>query len=81
MTDKEDSKYFNQCNKFFMSIIRHKKYESFSNNLSEIENSMLRLVGQAESYKDLPNCDVYGMLTKIKKRVLFRQLNYKHKKA
>lgn len=70
MTDKEHSKYFNQCNKLLMSIIRHKKYESFSNNLSEIENSMLRLVGQAESYKDLPNCDVYGMLTKIKKRML-----------
>lgn len=52
-----------------MSIIRHKKYESFSNNLSGIENSLLRMVGQAESYKDLPNCDVIGMLSKIKERM------------
>lgn len=70
MTDREHSKYFNQCNKLLMSIIRHKKYESFSNNLSEIEISILRMVGQAESYKDLPNCDVFEMLTKIKKRML-----------
>lgn len=52
-----------------MSIILHKKYESFSNNLSAIENSLLRMVGQAESYKDLPNCDVFGMLSKIKERM------------
>lgn len=67
MTD--DDKYFKQCNKLLMSIIRHKKYESFSNNLSGIESSLLRMVGQAESYKDLPNCDVIGMLSKIKERM------------
>lgn len=70
MTDKEKFKYFNKCNKLLMSIIRHKKYESFSNNLSTIENSLLRMVGQAEAYEDLPNCDVFGMLTKIKKRMV-----------
>lgn len=70
MTDKEKFKYFNKCNKLLMFIIRHKKYESFSNNLSAIESSILRMVGQAEAYKDLPNCDVFGMLTKIKKRML-----------
>ena len=70
MTDKENSRYFNQCNKLLMSIIRHKKYESFSNSLLEMEHSILRMVGNAESYKDLPNCDVFGMLTKIKKRML-----------
>lgn len=69
MTDKEKSEYFNKCNKLLMSIIRHKKYESFSNNLSGIESSLLRMIGQAEAYKDLPNCDVFGMLTKIKKRM------------
>ena len=66
---KEKSKYFKQCKKLLMSIIKHKKYESFSNNLSGIENSLLRMVGQAEAYKDLPNCDVFGMLMKIKKRL------------
>lgn len=65
----DNVKYFKQCNKLLMSIIRHKKYESFSNNLSGIENSLLRMVGQAESYKDLPNCDVIGMLSKIKERM------------
>lgn len=70
MTDKEDSKYFNKCKNLSMSIIRHKKYESFSNNLFEIEYNVLRRVGQAEAYEDLPNCDVFGMLTKIKKRML-----------
>lgn len=70
MTDKENSKYFNKCNNLLMSIIKHKKYESFSNSLSEIEFSILRMMGQAKIYKDLPNCDVFGMLTKIKKRML-----------
>ena len=42
----------------------------FSNNLSEIEFSILHMTAQAESYKDLPNCDVFEMLTKIKKRLL-----------
>lgn len=65
----DNVKYFKQSNKLLMSIIRHKKYESFSNNLSEIESSLLRMVGQAESYKDLPNCDVIGMLSKIKERM------------
>lgn len=70
MTDKEHSKYFRQCNKLLMTIIRHKKYESFSNDLRQIEYNLLRIVGQAESYKDLPNCDVIGMLSKIKKRMM-----------
>lgn len=72
MTDeqKEKAKYFNQCNKLLLSIIRHEKYESFSNHLLQIESSLLRIVGQAESYNDLPNCDVFGMLKKIKKRML-----------
>ena len=69
MTDKENYEYYNKCNKLLMAIIHHKKYESFSNNLSEIESSLLRMVGQAESYKDLPNCDVFERLTKIKKRM------------
>ena len=67
MTEKENSKYFKQCNKLLMSIIRHKKYESFSNNLSPLEYSLLRLVGQSDSYKDLPNCNVIGMLKKLRK--------------
>ncbi len=70
MTDKENFKYFNKCNNLLMSIIKHKKYESFSNNLSGIEFSILRMTAQAKTYKDLPNCDVFGMLTKIKKRML-----------
>lgn len=68
--DKAQFIYFDECKKTLMYIVRHRKYESFSNNLSEIENSILRVVAQAESYKDLPNCDVYGLLKKIKKRML-----------
>lgn len=68
--DKENFKYFNKCNNLLMSIIKHKKYESFSNNLSEIEFSILRMTAQAKTYKDLPNCGVFEMLTKIKKRML-----------
>lgn len=70
MTDKENFKYFNKCNNLLMSIIKHEKYESFSNNLSEIEFSILRMTAQAKTYKDLPNCCVFEMLTKIKKRML-----------
>lgn len=53
-----------------MSIIKHEKYENFSNDLGSLEYSLLRLVGQAEAYKDLPNLNVIGMLKKIKKRML-----------
>ena len=70
MTDKESSKYFKQCKKLLMSIIKHEKYEDFSNDLGSLEYSLLRLVGQAEAYKDLPNLNVIAMLKKIKKRML-----------
>lgn len=70
MTDKENFKYFNKCNNLLMYIIKHKKYESFSNNLSEIEFSILRMTAQAKTYKDLPNCCVFEILTKIKERML-----------
>ena len=73
MTDMatiEKEKFFKQVQKILFSIIKHKNYESFSNHLTLIEYSLLKMVGQADSYKDLPNCDVIGMLKKIKKRLL-----------
>lgn len=70
MDSRDKARYFNQCRRTLMFIIKHKKYESFSNNLSQIEYSILRIVGNAETYNDLPNCDVIEMLKKIKQRLL-----------
>lgn len=67
---KERSKYFNTCKKLQAQIVLHYKYDSFCEEISDIEYSILRLVGQAESYNDLPNCDVIKILKNIKSRML-----------
>lgn len=67
---KEDIKYFKQCKKLQSSIVTHDKYEYFSNNLRDHEFSILRIVGNCNSYKDLPNFNVLQMLEQIKKRML-----------
>ena len=73
MTDKhiqDDVKYFNQCKKLQLSIVTHNKYEYFSNYLKDYEFSILRLVGNANSYSDLPNLNIFQMLQQIKERML-----------
>ena len=73
MTDKqikEDVKYFKQCKKLQLSIVTHDKYEYFSNYLRDHEFHILRIVGNCNSYKDLPNFNVLQMLEQIKKRML-----------
>lgn len=67
---KEDIKYFKQCKKLQLSIVTHDKYEYFSNHLSDLETSILRLIGNCNSYKDLPNFNILQMLLQIKKRML-----------
>ena len=67
---KEDVKYFKQCKKLQSSIVTHDKYEYFSNHLRDHEFSILRIVGNCNSYKDLPNFNVLQMLEQIKKRML-----------
>ena len=67
---KEDVKYFKQCKKLQLSIVTHDKYEYFSNHLRDYEFSILRIVGNCNSYKDLPNFNVLQMLEQIKKRML-----------
>lgn len=67
---KEDIKYFKQCKKLQLSIVTHDKYEYFSNHLRDHEFSILRIVGNCNSYKDLPNFNVLQMLEQIKKRML-----------
>lgn len=68
--EKENIKFYKQCQRLLTSIITHKKYESFANTLSNLEFSILTRVGNAESYLDLPNFDIIGMLQKIKQRML-----------
>lgn len=73
MTDKqikEDIKYFKQCKKLQLSIVTHDKYEYFSNHLSDLETSILQLIGNCNSYKDLPSFNILQMLERIKKRML-----------
>lgn len=70
MTDKEDIKYFNQCKKLQLSIVTHDKYEYFSNHLRDFELSILRIVGNCDSYNDLPNFNILRMLEQIKRRML-----------
>lgn len=70
MTDKEDIKYFNQCKKLQLSIVTHDKYEYFSNHLRDFELSILRIVGNCDSYNDLPNIDILRMLEQFKRRML-----------
>lgn len=73
MTDKqikEDIKYLKQCKKLQSFIVTHNKYEYFSNYLRDWEFSILRIVGNCNSYQDLPNLDVLQMLEQIKKRML-----------
>ena len=73
MTDKqtkEDIKYLKQCKKLQSFIVTHDKYEYFSNNLRDYELSILQIVGNCNSYKDLPNFNVLQMLEQIKKRML-----------
>lgn len=67
---RENNKFFKQCKKVLESIISHNKYESFSCKLSHLEERILTMIGQAESYNDLPNCDCMGMLKRIKNRML-----------
>ena len=70
MTDKkikEDIKYLKQCKKLQSSIVTHNKYEYFSNHLRDWELSILRIVGNCNFYKDLPNFNVLQMLEQIKK--------------
>lgn len=67
---KEDIEYFKQCKKLQSSIVTHDKYEYFSNHLRDHEFSILRIVGNCNSYKDLPNFNVLQMLEQIKKRML-----------
>ena len=67
---KEDIRYFKQCKKLQLSIVTHDKYEYFSNHLRDHEFSILRIVGNCNSYKDLPNFNVLQMLEQIKKRML-----------
>mgnify|MGYP001773779782 CR=1 FL=1 len=67
---KEEIKYFKQCKKLQLSIVTHLKYEYFSNHLTDLEESILRIVGNCNSYKDLPNFNVLQMLEQIKKRML-----------
>ena len=73
MTDKqikEDIKYLKKCKKLQLSIVTHDKYEYFSNYLSDLETSILQLIGNCNSYKDLPNFNILQMLERIKKRML-----------
>lgn len=73
MTDKqakEDIKYLEQCKKLQSYIVTHNKYEYFSNHLLDWELSILRIVGNCDSYQDLPNFNVLRMLEQIKKRML-----------
>lgn len=67
---KEDVKYFKQCKKLQLSIVTHDKYEYFSNHLRDYEFSILRIVGNCNSHKDLPNFNVLQMLEQIKERML-----------
>lgn len=67
---KDRKKYFNTCKKIQASIVLHDKYEYFSNYLRDWEYSILKQVGQSESYNDLPNLDVINMLKRIKERML-----------
>ena len=67
---KEDIRYFKQCKKLQSSIVTHDKYEYFSNHLRDHEFSILRIVGNCNSYKDLPNFNVLQMLEQNKKRML-----------
>lgn len=73
MTDKqkkEDAQYFKQCKKLQLSIVTHEKYEYFSNYLRDYEFGILKLVGNANSYSDLPNLKIHQMLLQIKERML-----------
>lgn len=67
---KEDIKYLKQCKKLQSSIVTHNKYEYFSNHLRDWELSILQIVGNCNSYQDLPNFNVLQMLEQIKKRML-----------
>ena len=44
--------------------------QSIQNYLTDLEESILRIVGNCNSYKDLPNFNVLQMLEQIKKRML-----------
>ena len=46
---KEEIKYFKQCKKLQLSIVTHLKYEYFSNYLTDLEESILRIVGNCNS--------------------------------
>lgn len=67
---KERNKYFNACKKLQAQIVLHDKYEYFSNHLKNWEFSILKIVGNCNSYQDLPNLDVLQMLKNIKSRML-----------
>lgn len=67
---QDRKKYFNACKKLQAKIVLHDKYEYFSNYLRDWEYAILKQVGQSESYNDLPNLDIIGMLKRIKERML-----------
>lgn len=67
---KEDIKYLEQCKKLQSYIITHNKYEYFSDYLSDLELSILQIVGNCNSYQNLPNFNVLQILEQIKKRML-----------
>jgi hypothetical protein len=65
---KELEKWFNSVKKKQFDIVTDCRYEGVAEKLTSAQHSILRIIGNAKSYKDLPNIPIDSLLSDIRNK-------------